>query len=82
MAHCPTKEMIADHFTKPLQGALFRVLRDAVMGIEHSGGSGSVSPDPKIHWSVLGIELGNESGGTHDKGQTKSWASVVANGSS
>ena len=25
--HCPTKEMLGDHFTKPLQGALFRKLR-------------------------------------------------------
>ena len=25
--HCPTTEILADHFTKPLQGALFRKFR-------------------------------------------------------
>jgi Reverse transcriptase (RNA-dependent DNA polymerase) len=40
--HCPTKEMVADYFTKPLQGALFYKLRDYIMNIApnseyHSG---------------------------------------------
>ena len=30
--YCPTEEMVADYFTKPLQGAQFRKLRNAVMG--------------------------------------------------
>jgi hypothetical protein len=30
--HCPTGIMIADYFTKALQGALFRKLRDMIMG--------------------------------------------------
>jgi hypothetical protein len=30
--HCPTGVMIADHFTKALQGALFHKLRDMIMG--------------------------------------------------
>ncbi len=30
--HCPTEIMIADFFTKPLQGNLFRKMRDYVMG--------------------------------------------------
>jgi len=29
---CPTKEMIADFWTKPLQGSQFRKLRDYIMG--------------------------------------------------
>ena len=33
--YCPTSKMIADFFTKPLQGALFRKLRDVVMGKHH-----------------------------------------------
>ena len=32
LAHCPTKEVIADILTKPLQGELFRELRDLVLG--------------------------------------------------
>jgi hypothetical protein len=29
--YCPTLDMIADYFTKPLQGSLFRKLRDLFM---------------------------------------------------
>jgi hypothetical protein len=32
IAYCPTGVMIADYFTKPLQGLLFRQLRDMIMG--------------------------------------------------
>ena len=30
--HCPTLQMVADFFTKPLQGSLFRKFRDVIMG--------------------------------------------------
>ena len=33
VVYCPTEEMIADYFTKPLQGALFRKFRNLVLGI-------------------------------------------------
>ena len=33
LIHCPIKRMIADFYTKPLQGALFRKMRDIVMGL-------------------------------------------------
>ena len=36
LEHCPTKEMWADYFTKPLQGALFYKLRDLIMNIDSS----------------------------------------------
>jgi hypothetical protein len=32
--HCPTDQMLADFFTKPLQGALFYKLRDHIMNID------------------------------------------------
>ncbi len=31
---CPTKETVADFWTKPLQGSHFRKLRDYIMGRE------------------------------------------------
>ena len=32
IAYCPTEVMLADFFTKPLQGNLFRKLRAAILG--------------------------------------------------
>eukprot|EP00978_Attheya_sp_CCMP212_P015133 scaffold38933_cov32-Attheya_sp.AAC.1 len=32
--HCPTGEMVADYFTKPLQGALFKKFRDIIMNVD------------------------------------------------
>jgi hypothetical protein len=34
VAYCPTTEMLADFFTKPLQGALFRKMRAQIMNID------------------------------------------------
>ena len=33
MTHCPTERMIADFYTKPLQGALFITFRDMILNI-------------------------------------------------
>jgi hypothetical protein len=33
--YCPTEQMLADFFTKPLQGNLFRRLREVIMGRKH-----------------------------------------------
>lgn len=35
--HCPTEQMLADFFTKPLQGSLFRKFRNVILGYEHTG---------------------------------------------
>jgi len=35
IVHCPTEIMLADFFTKPLQGSLFRKFRDVLMGYKH-----------------------------------------------
>ena len=45
--HCPTNEMLADYFTKPLQGSLFIHLRNHIMGAEFEDGN------PKTQRSVL-----------------------------
>jgi hypothetical protein len=34
--YCPTGDMIADYFTKPLQGALFKKFRNQIMNIEEN----------------------------------------------
>jgi hypothetical protein len=36
IVHCPTEIMLADFFTKPLQGSLFRKFRDVLMGYKHT----------------------------------------------
>ena len=33
--YCPTGMMLADYFTKPLQGSLFNKFRDVIMGFAH-----------------------------------------------
>ena len=33
LAHCPTNKMVADYFTKPLQGGLFVKIRNQIMGV-------------------------------------------------
>lgn len=51
LVHCPTGVMIADFFTKPLQGQLFAKFRDIIMGITHF--SSLVAPMPVNARSVL-----------------------------
>ena len=55
--HCPTKEMVADYFTKPLQGALFYKLRDHIMNIDpsskfHSGHRSVLEKDDLSHSDI------------------------------
>ena len=35
--YCPTERMVADFFTKPLQGKVFNVFRNAIMGYDMQG---------------------------------------------
>ena len=37
VAHCPTEEMVADFFTKPLQGSLFKKMHNYITGNEEPG---------------------------------------------
>jgi hypothetical protein len=58
--HCPTEHMLADFFTKPLQGALFLRFRNILMGFTHYS---SLSSDPIISSTVkerVGVKTENE----------------------
>jgi hypothetical protein len=52
---CTTGIMIADFFTKPLQGALFEKFRDIIMGITHY--STLIAPTPVEPRSVLNMDV-------------------------
>ena len=51
IAYCPTEDMLADFFTKPLTGKLFYKLRDLIMNID---------PSSKYHSSAQRSVLSNQ----------------------
>ena len=59
--HCPTKEMIANFFMKPLQGSLFTKLWDIILGVNQATHG---SPDSR---TVLGNDTTSKAhdGKTH-----------------
>jgi hypothetical protein len=73
--YCPTAEMLADFFTKPLQGSLFQKFRNRIMNVD------PLTVSWQDHRSVLGNEGQN---GDVDKSKrttaTKSYADVVKSG--
>jgi hypothetical protein len=54
--YCPTGDMVADFCTKPLQGSLFRRLRDMILNIKPDDSPASMEPMQLDHRSVLGME--------------------------
>ena len=52
--YCPTNKMVADYFTKPLQGALFYKFRDQIMGVVEM--ETILGIDPINHRSVLELD--------------------------
>jgi hypothetical protein len=44
--HCPTEQMLADFFTKPLQGSLFRKFKEVVLGHKHIDTLKQTPPTP------------------------------------
>ena len=66
LQHCPTEEMLADYFTKPLQGALFTRLRNHIMGAEFADG------DLQTRRSVLDDDDGETQMKASEQNQTAS----------
>jgi hypothetical protein len=67
LIYCPTGKMVADFFTKPLQGALFRMFRDVVLGITHPDSIYTSAPDPQErvgNMDDLGTEIVTKGGDT------------------
>jgi hypothetical protein len=48
VAWCPTRDMIGDYVTKPLQGALFRKFRDQLMGVTPARDPGPGNTDDSV----------------------------------
>jgi hypothetical protein len=60
---CPTGDMTADFFTKPLQGALFRKFRDLIMGVMAQPEPGPGKPSGvKKEKSPKTVKLGKRTG--------------------
>ena len=43
---CPTERMVVVYFTKPLQGSIFRKLRDIIMDVTHPSSLLTEEPPP------------------------------------
>jgi hypothetical protein len=64
--HCLTEQMLADFFTKPLQGKLFEKFRAVIMGRAHVDTLTADTPSP----AEERVGRGTEVTGTKDKGTT------------
>ena len=53
VVYCPTESMVADFFTKPLQGIIFRKLKEIVMGRKPISSLNIQSVDDSTRRSVL-----------------------------
>ena len=85
--HCPTSAMLADFFTKPLQGQLFRKFRDVLLGRVHVN---SLTKDPMVpleervgvlragyHGATAKSVLSTGTGTATATAKNVSWADVV-----
>ena len=69
LRHCPTLQMLADFFTKPLQGALFRKFRDVILGYKHVDSLALINPVPSFEERVEDEENRSDEIGTDGPGK-------------
>jgi len=55
--YCPTLMMVGDFFTKPLQGSLFRRMRDVVMGLRDISTLDGSDNESWKNWERKGIKI-------------------------
>ena len=63
--YCPTECMVADFFTKPLQGRLFKILRRIIMGIDPISSleiNGDSLPKERVGSLEEDTDIGRQSG--------------------
>ena len=80
--HCPTSEMVADYFTKPLQGALFKKMRNVIMGYQsYVSLQNEKNTDKQPEERVGNInKVQTDSSVTKDKFGAKSYKEVLMTG--
>lgn len=76
--YCPTENMVADFFTKPLQGSLFTRFRDVIMGYKPM--SSLPSKVSKEHIEINSETVENQKARTHVPQKTVSWSDKVRYG--
>ena len=83
--YCPTEQMLADFFTKPLQGSLFRKFRDVIMGYKPMTDLYTVQDLPIKERVEIPVENRKMSENTivsdssRKENRNVSWADVVKN---
>ena len=78
--YCPTKSMLADYFTKPLQGQLFRDMRSIIMGwepLEKLEAYGMKYLEPYPSKERVGTYISGHGTNTIPTGERATYAEVV-----
>ena len=77
--HCPTKEMLADFMSKPVQGSLFTSFRDVLMGWVHISElfKGYIRPEERVEDTVKPSLL-SYADATKGKRKFVTWKSELA----
>ena len=78
MKHCATERMVADYFTKPLQGKLFKQLRDQIMGKTEIPIEERIGNQDESETGVKQRAIGTKSKLEYDNKMT--YADIVKNG--